>query len=102
MTLSGFAGTILHVDLTHGTVGKTATGIELAGQFGGGLGLCIRLAYDLIPPACDPLSPENVMVLGAGPFVGTDLPASSRVYAVTKLPASRRIGWCGGGGVRFG
>lgn len=102
MNLGGFAGKILHVDLTTGVIEPLPLDASLAEYFGGGLGLCIKLAYDRIDPGCEPLSDKNVIVLGAGPAVGTDLPASSRVYAITKFPGSSRIGWCGAGGMLFG
>ena len=102
MTQGGFAGTVLYVDLTHGEIRKEPLDFSLAEKFVGGLGLTVKLAYDRIKPGRDALSPENPIVLGAGPLVGTSLPSTSRVYAVTKLPASATVGWCGGGGVTFG
>ncbi len=102
MTRGGFAGRILVVDLTDKTIHKIPLDMVMAEHFGGGLGLCIKLAYDTLDPLCHALSPENTIVLGAGPLVGTSLPASSRVYGVTRFPGSSRIGWCGGGGMVFG
>lgn len=100
--MGGFAGNVLHVDLTRREVRKAPLDPDLAKLYAGGLGLCIKLAADHLTPGADPLSPDNAIVLGAGPLVGTDLPAASRVYAVTKLPQSGTLGWCGGGGVNFG
>jgi aldehyde:ferredoxin oxidoreductase len=102
MTKGGFAGRILIVDLTNKTIDKVPLDMVMAEHFGGGLGLCIKLAYDMLNPLCHALSPENTIVLGAGPLVGTSLPASSRVYGVTRFPGSSRFGWCGGGGMVFG
>lgn len=102
MSLGGFAGYILHIDLTHQTVEQTPLDFCLAEKYIGGLGLTLKLAYDAIHPGVDALDPQNTIVLGAGPLVGTDLPATSRVYAVTKLPSSGTIGWCGAGGFHFG
>ncbi len=102
MTTGGFAGKVLYVDLTRGDIRQEPLDSALAQKFIGGLGLTVKLAYDQISPGSDPLSPDNPIVLGAGPLVGTSLPATSRVYAVTKLPSSGTIGWCGGGGVNFG
>ena len=89
----GFAGNILHIDLTTGDIRTTSLDFRLAEKYVGGFGLTVKLAYDTITPGTEPLSPENPIVLGSGPFVGTNLPSTSRVYAVTKLPASRTIGW---------
>jgi aldehyde:ferredoxin oxidoreductase len=102
MTLGGFSGTILHIDLTHGIIQKEPLDPGMAEGFLGGLGLTVKLAYDRIKIGAQALSPDNLIVLGVGPLVGTNIPATSRVYAVTKLPASGTMGWCGGGGVIFG
>jgi len=100
--LDGYAGSILYVDLSKGEVEKKPLDLDLAKNYLGGLGASIKLAYDLLRPRTDPLSPENVVVIGAGPMVGTLAPGSSRVCAVTKLPANRAIGWAGAGGCSFG
>ncbi|MBW1642448.1 MAG: hypothetical protein JRJ76_06385 [Deltaproteobacteria bacterium] len=102
MNLGGFAGYILHINLTDKTVERTPLDLGLAENYIGGLGITLKLAYDTIQPGVDPLGPDNTIVLGAGPLVGTDLPATSRVFAVTKLPSSGTIGWCGAGGFNFG
>ncbi|MDY6852601.1 MAG: aldehyde ferredoxin oxidoreductase N-terminal domain-containing protein [Thermodesulfobacteriota bacterium] len=102
MTLGGFAGKILHVDLTSGEIRNEPLDPVLAEKYIGGLGLTVKLAYDAIMPGTGALSPGNPISLGAGPLVGTDLPSTSRVYAVTKLPTSGTIGWCGAGSVTFG
>jgi aldehyde:ferredoxin oxidoreductase len=102
MKLGGFAGSILHVNLSRGSVDKAPLDNVMAEKFLGGLGTTIKLAYDKIKPGTDALSPDNPIVLGAGPLIGTSLPATSRVYSVTKLPQSGAVGWCGGGGMNFG
>lgn len=98
----GFAGKILYVDLTRRAVRQEPLDRTLAEKFVGGLGLTIKLAYDHITPGTEALSPANPIILGAGPLVGTNLPSTSRIYGVTKLPTSKTIGWCGAGGVTFG
>jgi aldehyde:ferredoxin oxidoreductase len=100
--MGGFAGRILQVDLTHGRITTIPLDVGLAEKYLGGLGLAIKLAFDLLAPNTPPLSPENVAVLGVGPLVGTSLPSTSRVFAVTRLPAGGSVGWCGAGGVNFG
>ena len=102
MIKGGFAGRILHVNLSEKRAWSVPLDPALAKDYIGGLGMCIRLAADQIPLGVDSLAPESVFVLGAGPLVGTDLPSSSRMYAVAKLPASNTVGWCGAGGYTFG
>ena len=102
MKLGGFAGRILFINLSTGDIRKEPLDTTLAEKFLGGLGICLKLYYDIARPGASPFSAENPIVLGTGPLVGTDLPATSRVYAVTKLAQSKAIGWCGGGGMNFG
>ncbi len=103
MTVAGgFSGTILHVDLAAQQVRRQALDERMARDFIGGLGLTFRLALDAITPGVDPLSADNPIVLGAGPLVGTDVPSSSRIYAVSRVPATGTIGWSGAGGMTFG
>ena len=98
----GFAGKILYVDLATHKIIHQPLDDRLAQKYIGGLGICLKLAYDNMRPGTDALSHGNPIVLGAGPLVGTSLPSSSRVFAVTKLPSSNSVGWCGAGGVNFG
>ena len=102
MKMGGFAGKVLYVDLTNREVRHEPLNPTLAEKFIGGLGLTLKLYFDRIGKGAESLSPENPIVLGAGPLVGTGLPSTSRVYSVTKLPSTGTIGWCGAGGVNFG
>jgi aldehyde:ferredoxin oxidoreductase len=102
MNTGGFAGSVLYVDLTRGEIRREPLDFGLAEKFIGGLGISVKFAYDTIRPGTDALAPENPIVLGTGALVGTSLPATSRIFAVTKLPSSATVGWCGGGGVNFG
>jgi aldehyde:ferredoxin oxidoreductase len=102
MKNGGFAGKILKVDLTTREIRQEPLDMRLAENFIGGLGLTLKLAYDNIIPGTGALEPENIITIGVGPLVGTNLPATSRVFAVSKLPSSETIGWCGAGGVDFG
>ena len=92
----GYSGNVLFVDLTTGKIETEPLDEELIRDFIGGLGINLKLAYDLIKPGTDPLSPENPIVIGTGPLTGTVVPASSRMYITTKMPISGAIGWAGG------
>jgi len=91
MEYYGHAGNILYVDLTSGHIRKEPLDIGLAQRFLGGQGIGVRLLYDLLEPHIDPLSPENVMVFGAGPLLGTSTLGGGKGYLCTKyaMPASR-------------
>lgn len=96
MDYLGYAGKILYVDLETSEIREEPLPLDLAKDFIGGGGLNHRLAYDLIKPGIDALSPDNVIIIGAGPLVGTIVPAS-RVMGITKEPFGGVIGPCGGG-----
>ncbi len=102
MSIGGFGGHILHVDLTTQEIEKKEIDPDLARNFVGGYGINAKLGYDLIESGVDPLSPENKIIIGVGPLVGTNVPASSRVCSLTKLPVNGAIGRSGGGGMNFG
>lgn len=81
----GYAGRILTVDLASGDTAVEELDPRTARKFVGSCGVAARLAYDLIPPGLDPLSPDNPIILGAGALTGTPL-AAPRSTVVTKFP----------------
>jgi aldehyde:ferredoxin oxidoreductase len=109
MDYYGYAGQILHVDLTSGDIRKELLDIDFAHKFLGGWGINYRLAYDLLKPGTEPLSPGNLIILGVGPLIGTLVPGAGKVAATTKLPtvASKHerkyvVATAVGGSQRFG
>jgi aldehyde:ferredoxin oxidoreductase len=96
----GYAGQIVYIDLSTGQIRKEPLDLALARSFIGGFGINARLAYDLIPPGTDPLSPQNVIIYGAGPLSGTMAPASSRLGATTKFPETGAVAQ-GNGSISF-
>lgn len=92
MVSSSYAGRILYVDLASGDVQKEPLAPELARDYLGGAGINARLAYDLIKPGLDAFSPENVLIIGAGPLVGTLAPATPKTDAATKSPLTGTLG----------
>lgn len=98
MGLPGYAGSILYVDLTSGRVRKEPLDAEMVRTYIGGAGINNRLAYDLIPPDAEPLSPQNAIIVGTGPFNGTMIPGSSQVMIVYKSPLNNAFPHSNGGG----
>jgi aldehyde:ferredoxin oxidoreductase len=88
---AGYAGKILFVDLTQGNLQEESLAEEDVRRYLGGAGLNARLAYDLIPAGTDPLSPENLFIIGAGPLVGTSAPGAIKTIATTKGPLGGTI-----------
>src|SRR3990172_9487430 len=90
MGLKGYAGQILLVNLTTEEIKIKPLNRNLGEKFIGGWGINFKYAFDLIKPNIDPLSQENVIILGIGPFVGSSVPGSSKVAVTAKfaLPAT--------------
>ena len=96
--ICGYAGDILHIDLTSGKVRKEKLDPKLVESFIGGYGISNKLAYDLIPPDVDPFSPENLIIIGSGPFAGTLVPGAAKVLFTTKFPINNAFATAAGGG----
>ncbi len=94
---TSYAGKVLYVDLTTGNIRNEPLDLEQAQNFLGGFGLNYKLAFDLMQPGVDPLSPDNLIILGAGPLVGTPVPGATKLSAVTKLPLTGTFGSLSGG-----
>ena len=89
----GYAGRILHVDLTTGKINTEPLSEELARKYIGGIGLGIRLLLEHCPPGADPFGPENPLILTTGPLSGTMAPTGGNGHAfVAKSPQSFGVG----------
>ena len=89
----GYAGKILHVDLTTGKTYTEPLNEDYAKKYIGGIGLGMRLWLDNSKAGVDPFSPENPLVLATGPTSGTIWPTGGNGHAfVAKSPQSYGIG----------
>lgn len=86
MEYEGYAGTILYVDLTSGSVRKEPLDLEQAKLFLGGWGLNQHLACGLLKAGTAPLSPDNPIIVGVGALCGTMAPTAAKVALTMKLP----------------
>src|SRR5918912_3685143 len=98
MTLYGYAGRILEVDLTNRTHTTRELDPDLANRFIGGTGLGAYLMYQEGTYAVEPFSPENTLNFGCGPFTGTSVPLSNRFGVCARSPLTGVFGEaeCGG------
>lgn len=78
---------ILRADLTSGTVSREEVPAELISRFLGGKGLAAHYLSKELPPATDPLAPENLLIFMTGPVSGI-FPGTCRHVVVTKSPAT--------------
>jgi len=91
--LFGYAGRILHIDLTTGKTHVEPLNEEYAKKYIGGIGLGIRLWLDHSKAGVDPFSPENPLILTTGPISGTVWPSGGNGHAfVSKSPQSFGVG----------
>ena len=98
MGIPGYAGNILYVNLTSGSTRTEPLDAEMVRTYIGGAGINNKLAYDLIPPDVDPLSPQNAIIIGTGPFNGTMIPGCSEVMITYKSPLNGSFPHSNGGG----
>ncbi|MEM2982932.1 MAG: aldehyde ferredoxin oxidoreductase N-terminal domain-containing protein, partial [Candidatus Bathyarchaeia archaeon] len=98
--IPGYAGKILFVDLASGKSREEALSRKDIEMFIGGYGLNASLAWRILDPMVDPLSPENSVILGAGPFTGTIIPGASKLIVTVKFPLNMAFG-AGVAGCRF-
>ncbi len=87
-TRFGYTGKILDVDLTAATLSEAELDPVLASDYMGGKGFGAKILYDQLPPGCEPLSAENILVFATGPLTGTLAPSSGRFEVCTKSPAT--------------
>lgn len=94
----GWRGKILRVDLTKREVKEENLDIKIAKDYIGGRGLGIYYLNKEIDPKCDPFSPENMLVMAAGPLTGTSAPTGGRYMVMTKSPLTGALTCSNSGG----
>jgi aldehyde:ferredoxin oxidoreductase len=96
--LYGYGGRILRVDLTTGKIQQEKTDPQFMLKVIGGRGLnSRRLALELKRDV-DPLSPENLLLIGVGPLTGTLLTGSAFFTISGKSPLTGILGDSAAGG----
>jgi aldehyde:ferredoxin oxidoreductase len=96
--LNGYGGRILRVDLTAGTSHREKTDPAYMLNVIGGRGLNSTRLFEELERDCDPLSPENMLLIGVGPLTGTLLSASAFVTISGKSPLTGILGDSAAGG----
>ena len=92
----GYAGKIAFIDLSNRktTLVDTVDYIDWIG----GRGINQRILFSSVKPGTDPLGPENVLVFGAGPLVGSLVPTGCRLAVDFKNVVTGGLGSANGGG----
>ncbi len=93
-----WAGKILRVNLTTGTVASEPLNMDWARTYLGSRGLASKYLIEEIDPKVDPLAPENKLIWATGPLTGTMASTGGRYTVVTKGPLTGAIACSNSGG----
>ena len=88
--------TFVNVNMTKGTVAVEETPEQYRGL--GGRGLTSNMINREVPPKCDPLGPENMLIFAPGLLSGTPLVNTSRISIGAKSPLTGGIKESNAGG----
>jgi len=81
----GYAGNILRIDLTEERVSTTPTS-EYTRDFLGGRGINAKLMFEESKAGVSAFDPDNPVIIGAGPLVGTGIVGCVRHEITTRSP----------------
>jgi aldehyde:ferredoxin oxidoreductase len=96
--MHGWCGKVLRVDLSKGTVASEPLDPRVARDYIGARGFGIYYLTREVNPTCDPLGPENKIIMAAGPLTGTAAPTGARYVVTTKSPLTGAITCSNSGG----
>jgi len=82
--ISGYAGTILMVNLSKGSTEKIRYDEETLRMYLGGTALGAKILYDMVPRDIEFDDPRNIVFIGTGPLTGTSIGGSGSISIVTK------------------
>ncbi len=83
---SCYAGKMLFVNLSEGTIREETPAERIYREFIGGNGLGVRILYERMNARVNALGPENILGFVVGSLTGTPAPGSGRHMVVTKSP----------------
>jgi aldehyde:ferredoxin oxidoreductase len=93
-----WAGKILRVDLSKGTVKSEALNMDWAQSYLGSRGLGSKYLVEEVDAKVDPLSPANKLIWATGPLTGTMASTGGRYTVITKGPLTGAIACSNSGG----
>jgi aldehyde:ferredoxin oxidoreductase len=89
---------IAFIDLSTGKIEIKPIPIEVRKKFLGGRGLDAYLLYNHTTQGCDPLGPDNTIMVSGGVLTATLASATSRTHVMAKSPLGGMLGSCNMGG----
>ncbi|MBN1400084.1 MAG: aldehyde ferredoxin oxidoreductase family protein [Anaerolineae bacterium] len=94
----GYAGKILHVDLTQGKVWSEEPSDTFYRRYIGGSGFVGYYLLKDVPKNADPLGPENALIFADGTITGIPIAGAGRSAVGAKSPLTGGYGEADGGG----
>jgi len=86
------------VDLSYQTVKEKIVDNKIMEKIIGGLGIGVKILYELVKPDIDPPTKDNIIVMVIGPLSDTTAPINGRTHILTKSPITGVIGMGNFGG----
>ncbi|RLE13314.1 MAG: aldehyde:ferredoxin oxidoreductase [Actinobacteria bacterium] len=96
--LHGYAGKILHVDLTSGSLDIEEPPEDLYRKYMGGSALGLYYLFKNTPAGADPYGPENTLAFMLAGITGAPIAGQSRATVVAKSPLTGGVGDSQAGG----
>jgi aldehyde:ferredoxin oxidoreductase len=95
---NGYWGKILRVNLSTRQISVDEHNEKFYRTYLGGKGIVAHYLLKEVPPDCDPLGPDNILVFAAGVLTGTAVPGAARNSAGARSPLTGGYGEGEGGG----
>ncbi len=89
---------IAYIDLTTGETETRPIPLEMRRKFLGGRGMDAYLLYNHTKKGCDPLGPDNALIISGGLLTATCASATARTHVMAKSPLTGLLGSCNMGG----
>jgi aldehyde:ferredoxin oxidoreductase len=89
---------VLRVDLNNGTCTAEALNMAWANEYLGQRGLATKYLSEEVDPQCEPLGPDNKLIMATGPLTGTMASTGGRYSVITKSPLTGVVACSNSGG----
>ncbi|MEW6661418.1 MAG: aldehyde ferredoxin oxidoreductase [Bacillota bacterium] len=96
MSVYGWSGKILRVDLSTGRIWTENT-LEKYKDYLGATGIGYKVMWDEVPVGVKAFDPENRIIFGGGPLIGSGSPCGGRVAITSLFPTSYPVELIGSG-----
>jgi len=94
----GYMGRYVRIDLSREHIETYDVSDSVKEMYLGSKGVASKILYDSFRHGCDPLGPDNILIINTGPLTGSGAPTSARFNVSCKSPLTNAIGTsnCGG------